>query len=50
MDEVFGGESSVIMLGWTLDLAEATIEDLVPRDVYLKAVNQAGQRDYAERA
>ena len=43
IDDVFGGESSVIMLGPTLELAEATIEDLVPRDVYVAAVNQAGQ-------
>ena len=44
MDEVFGGESTVLMLGPILDLPEATIEDLVPRDVYVEAVSRAGRQ------
>ena len=42
MNEVFSNESSVLMLGAPLDLTEATIEDLVPREVYVDALKQAG--------
>ena len=44
MNEVFSDESAVLMLGPAIDLTEATIEDLVPRDVYVEAVKQAGHR------
>lgn len=42
MHDLFHGESSVLMLGGALDLGEATIEDLVPRDVYADAVKGSG--------
>ena len=42
MNKVFSNESSVLMLGAPLDLTEATIEDLVPREVYVDALKQAG--------
>ena len=42
MNDVFSGESSVLMLGAALNLTEATIEDLVPRDVYADAVKEGG--------
>ena len=42
MNEVFSDESAVVMLGSAIGLTEATIEDLVPRDVYVEAVKQAG--------
>ena len=42
MNEVFSDESAVLMLGSAINLTEATIEDLVPRDVYVEAVKQAG--------
>ena len=42
MNEVFSDESAVMMLGSAIGLAEATIEDLVPRDVYVEAVKEAG--------
>ncbi len=42
MNKVFSNESSVLMLGAPLDLIEATIEDLVPREVYVDALKQAG--------
>ncbi|GAB4228619.1 MAG: hypothetical protein Kow0032_09150 [Methyloligellaceae bacterium] len=42
LNDVFSDESSVLMLGTALNVAEATIEDLVPRDVYADAVKQAG--------
>ncbi|AZG75914.1 AAA family ATPase [Methylocystis rosea] len=42
MNEVFSGESPVLMLGSAIGLTEATIEDLVPRDVYLAAIEHAG--------
>lgn len=44
LNDVFSDESSVLMLGTALDVAEATIEDLVPRDVYADAVKQAGHK------
>lgn len=44
MNDVFSGESSVLMLGAVLKLPEATIEDLVSRDVYADAVWQAGHK------
>lgn len=44
MNEVFRDESSVLMLGAAIGLTEATIEDLVPRDVYADAVKQAGYK------
>ena len=44
LKDVFSGESAVLMLGSAIDLAEATIEDLVPRDVYVEAVKQAGHK------
>ena len=44
MSDAFGDESSVLMLGAALNLPEATIEDLVPRDIYADAVNQAGHK------
>jgi predicted ATPase len=34
MDEVFGEEPSVLMMGDVLDIAGATIEDLIPRRLY----------------
>lgn len=42
MNEVFSDESSVLMLGTSLNLTEATIEDVVPREAYADAVKQAG--------
>ena len=44
MNDVFSNESSVLMLGAAINLTEATIEDLVPRDVYADAVKQAGYK------
>lgn len=44
MNEVFSDESEVLMLGSVIDTTEATIEDLVPRDVYVEAVKQAGHK------
>ena len=44
MNKVFSNESSVLMLGAPLNLTEATIEDLVPREVYVDALNQAGHK------
>ena len=44
MNDVFSDESSVLMLGAALCLTEATIEDLIPRDVYVDAVKQAGHK------
>lgn len=41
MNDVFSDESSVLMLAAALSLTEATIEDLIPRDVYAEAVKQA---------
>ena len=41
MNKVFQ-DSSVLMLNSPLGMAEATVEDLVPRDVYADAVGQAG--------
>ncbi len=41
VSDVFG-DSSVLLLGGLLNVAEASIEDLVPRDVYADAVVQAG--------
>ena len=42
MNEVFSDESAVLMLGSAIDRTEATIEDLVPCDVYVDAVKQTG--------
>ncbi len=42
MNDIFSGESSVLMLGAALNLTEATIEDLVPRDIYADAVKEGG--------
>lgn len=42
LKDVFNDESAVIMLGSTIGLTEATIEDLIPRDTYVAALNQAG--------
>lgn len=42
LKEVFSEESAVLMLGAAIGLTEATIEDLVPRDVYVAALKQAG--------
>jgi len=42
IEEAFGAEAPVLMLGTALSRAEATIEDLVPRDVYLDALKRAG--------
>ena len=42
MAKTFGNESPVIMLGRAVDLSEATIEDLVPRDDYVDAVKSTG--------
>ena len=53
MNEVFSDESAVLMLGSAVDLTEATIEDLVPRDVYVQAVKQTGHEfalDTGEKA
>ena len=44
MNKVFSNESSVLMLGASLNLTEATIEDLVPREIYVDALNQAGHK------
>jgi predicted ATP-dependent endonuclease of OLD family len=44
LKDVFSGESAVLTLGSAIDLPEATIEDLIPRDVYVDAVNQAGYK------
>ena len=44
MSEVFSDESSVLMLGTPLNLNEATIEDLVPREVYAAAVKEGGHK------
>ena len=44
MNEVFSKESSVLMLGDPLNLTEATIEDLVPREVYVDALKRAGHK------
>lgn len=40
--EVFGDDSSVLMLGNAIGLPKATIEDLVPRKDYSDAVRQSG--------
>jgi predicted ATP-dependent endonuclease of OLD family len=42
LEEVFSGESTVVMLGSTIGLNEATIEDLFPRDIYVSALREAG--------
>lgn len=42
MNEVFSNESSVLMLGGPLNVAEATIEDLIPRENYVEALKKAG--------
>ena len=42
LEKSFKGDSEVLMLGTALELAEATIEDLVPRDEYAGAVRRAG--------
>ena len=42
INEAFHDECAVLMLGKALNLAQATIEDLVPRDVYATAGKQAG--------
>ena len=44
MNEVFSKESSVLMLGDPLNLTEATIEDLVPREDYVDALKLAGHK------
>lgn len=44
MNRVFCAESSVLMLGIPLGLTEATIEDLVPRDVYVDVLKRAGYK------
>ena len=44
MNDVFSDESAVLMFGSAIGLTEATIEDLVPRDVYADAVKQAGHK------
>ena len=44
MNNVFNDESSVLMLGAALDLTNATIEDIVPRDTYADAVRQDGHK------
>jgi len=42
LKDVFSDESAVLMLGTAINLTEATIEDLVSRDIYLKALKDAG--------
>jgi hypothetical protein len=42
LEEAFGAEAPVLMLGTAISRADATIEDIVPRDVYLDALNRAG--------
>jgi predicted ATP-dependent endonuclease of OLD family len=42
LEQAFGAEAPVLMLGTVLSRGEATIEDLVPRDVYLDALKRAG--------
>ena len=42
MNDVFSDEPSILILGAALNLAEATTEDLVPRDVYADAVGRTG--------
>lgn len=42
LKEVFNEESAVLMLGTAIGLPEATIEDIVPRDVYAAVLKQAG--------
>lgn len=40
--DVFNEELAVLMLGSAIGLTEATIEDLIPRDFYVTALNEAG--------
>lgn len=42
LKEAFTDESAVMMLGAATGLGEATIEDLIPRDIYLDAVRRSG--------
>ena len=44
MQDTFGKESSTLMLGHAIGLAEATIEDLIPRNEYADAVKRAGHK------
>ena len=50
MNEVFSDESAVLMLGSAIGCTEATIEDLVPRDIYLAAVKEAWTLNAEEKA
>ena len=43
LEDTFGDEAPVLMLATPLGLSEATIEDLVPRDVYADAVKKSGR-------
>ena len=39
---LFCASSSILMLGQAIELDKATIEDLVPREVYVDAVRECG--------
>ncbi len=42
MYELFSEEASIVTLGNVFDVAEVTVEDMIPRDVYVDALKQAG--------
>jgi predicted ATPase len=42
--DVFKGSSSVLMLGPTIGMSEATIEDLIPRENYVAEINKLGHK------
>ena len=46
LEKTFGDEAPVVMLGTPLGLAEATIEDLVPRDDYVDAVKKSSGQSF----
>ena len=42
--DVFRDKSAVLMLGTAIGLTEATVEDLISRDVYLRTLNAVGYK------
>ena len=50
LEQTFGDEAPVVMLGTPLGLEEATIEDLVPRDDYVDAVKKSSGKSFTLNA
>lgn len=42
LEDTFSTDANVRMLATAIDKKQATIEDLIPRDIYLKALAEAG--------